>query len=67
MTYLCDQLGVNARSIADIILYDKALTASADDPRQAEIASLHATVRCCNACIAAVWVAFFSRRQRYCR
>ena len=24
MTYLCDQLGVNARSIADIILYDKA-------------------------------------------
>ena len=67
MTYLCDQLGVNARSIADIILYDKALTASADDPAQADIASLHAAVRCHNTCIAAVWVAFFSRWQRYCR
>ena len=41
MTFLCDQLGLNARSIADIILYDKALTAYADDPTQSSVAALH--------------------------
>ena len=40
MTYLCDQLGVNARSIEDIILYDKALTAQ---PGDADVSALHAT------------------------
>ena len=41
MTFLCDQLGLNARSIEDILLYDKALTAHPDDPAQAPIAALH--------------------------
>jgi Asp-tRNA(Asn)/Glu-tRNA(Gln) amidotransferase A subunit family amidase len=41
MTFLCDQLGLNARNIEDILLYDKALTAHPDDPAQAPIAALH--------------------------
>lgn len=42
MTYLCDQLGVNARSIEDILLYDRALTAHPTAATaDAERASLH--------------------------
>lgn len=39
MSFTNDQLGVNARSIQDIILYDKALTAFSAE--EAEIAAIH--------------------------
>ena len=66
MTYLCDQLGLNARSIADIILYDTALTASAADPNSTASRSRREIVWQAAALLAATLQAYLPGRAAGC-